>query len=162
MVQDTPVLVRVALVIRTFPRAENAQRKLPGSCGRFSITSCRVLKVASCDFRRSPSLSSKMRTIQPRITFHNHQQSWYFCNASRPALVHTCIIANNAHNKHKNIHDLKMTENKKCVMLTMNTTMLGPTIKSPIIPVWSMTDLAVVRWSSAGLTEVMVVQRPDL
>ena len=24
------------------------------------------------------------------------------------------------------------------------------------------TDLAVVRWSSAGLTEVMVVQRPDL
>ena len=31
----------------------------------------------------------------------------------KQALVHTCIIANNAH-KHKNIHDLKMTENEMC------------------------------------------------
>ena len=46
------------------------------------------------------------------MTF-NHEQSLYFCNTSRQALVHSCIIANNAH-KHKNIHDLKMTENEMC------------------------------------------------
>ena len=44
MVQDTPVAVLVAFVIRTLPRAEKAQRKLPGSCGRFSMTNCSVLE----------------------------------------------------------------------------------------------------------------------
>ncbi len=45
VVQDTPVLVLVALVISTLPRAEKAHRKFPGSWGRFSITSCKVLKL---------------------------------------------------------------------------------------------------------------------
>ena len=44
VVQETPVRVLVAFVINTLPRAEKAQRKLPGSCGRFSITNWRVLK----------------------------------------------------------------------------------------------------------------------
>ena len=43
--QETPVFVLVAFVIKTLPRAVKAHRKFPGNCGRFSMTSCSVLAV---------------------------------------------------------------------------------------------------------------------
>ena len=44
VVQLTPLVVLFALVVRLFPSALKAQKNSPGRLGRFSITSCRVLK----------------------------------------------------------------------------------------------------------------------
>ena len=51
VVQLTPLVVLFALVVRLFPSALKAQKNSPGRLGRFSITSCRVLKyIYICTF----------------------------------------------------------------------------------------------------------------